>query len=204
MKGYCMVEHYFSKEQCSHGPKKILTLRGRGVTGEFVVSSGVFSKSRLDSGSWLLVENAIIQPVWMVLDLGCGYGPIGILLAKAFPKAVFLLSDVNRRAVELAAQNIKRNNLQNATARSSDSFGSIPELFDAILLNPPQTAGKKVCILLFEESFHHLKSQGCLQVVCRHNKGGSSLSMEMKRIFGNVRTIARKAGYHVYVSEKQD
>lgn len=199
-----MTDHYFSKEQVSKPKLKLLTLQGRGVKGEFVVSSGVFSRSRLDSGSWLLVENAIIQPAWKVLDLGCGYGPVGILLAKAFPNADFLLSDVNLRAVELAAQNIKKNNLQNATARPSDGFESIPELFDAVLLNPPQTAGRNVCIRLIRESCCHLGTGGLFQMVARHNKGGQTLSKMMKETFGNLTTIARKGGYHVYVSEKNN
>jgi len=199
-----MTEHYFSKEPSSQGKQYILSLQGRGVHGEFVVSSGVFSKSRLDQGSSLLIENAVIEAGWKILDLGCGYGPIGILLAKAFPDAGFLLSDVNQRAVHLARLNCKRNYLQNAIVRSSDGFDGIPEIFDSILLNPPQTAGKKVCIQLFEDSFYHLKNKGILQVVARHNKGGASLSKEMERIFGNVRTTARKSGYHVYVSEKRN
>lgn len=197
-----MAEHYFSAQPQSPQRLQVVGMSARGVHADFLTSSGVFSKSRLDPGSALLIEAAQIQPSWLVLDMGCGYGPVGILLAKAFPRTRFILSDVNERAVALARMNIKRNSVSNGEARVSDGFAFLPDEFDAVLLNPPQTAGKKVCLRLFKESFDHLKPGGLLQVVARHNKGGSTLSSEMKKIFGNVQTIARKGGYHVYVSEK--
>jgi len=198
-----MSDHYFTPKPSAPDDQQKVIADIRGIHVELISSSGVFSKSQVDEGSALLVESAIFNQDSEVLDLGCGYGPVGIILAKAFPDAKFILSDVNERAVELAKINIRRDRIKNAKARVSDGFKAIEESFDAILLNPPQTAGRDLCIRLFEESFDHLKPGGSLQIVARHNKGGSTLAKEMERIFGNVKTIARKSGYHVYLSEKR-
>lgn len=198
-----MPDHYFTAKQSAPEDRQTIIADLRGVHVELVAASGVFSKSRIDDGSALLIESAAIKPDSDVLDLGCGYGSVGVILAKAFPQARFILSDVNERAVALAKINIKHNRLKNAQARLSDGFKDIPESFDTILLNPPQTAGRQLCIRLFEESFDHLRQGGSLQIVARHNKGGSTLAKEIDRIFGNVKTIARLSGYHVYLSEKR-
>ena len=197
-----MVEHYFTASQQSHERRITLSTTLRGVHIKLVSASGVFSKSRIDPGSALLIESAIIKDGWRVLDLGCGYGPIGITLAKAFPKASFLLTDINERAVALAQENIQRNKVENADAKISNGFTEILEEFDAIVFNPPQTAGKEVCHKLISESFQHLKKGGLLELVARHKKGGQSLAVAMKSTFDNVRTIARRSGYHVYASER--
>ncbi|MEK6961542.1 MAG: methyltransferase [Nanoarchaeota archaeon] len=198
-----MVDHYFTSKPSSQDDQQIVIADIRGVHVELVTSSGVFSKSQVDEGSALLIESAVVRPGSDVLDLGCGYGPVGIILAKAFPDSRFTLSDVNERAVDLAKINIRRDRIKNAKAIVSDGFKAIEGSFDAILLNPPQTAGRDLCISLFEGSFYHLKPGGALQIVARHNKGGSTLAKEMERIFGNVKTISRKSGYHVYLSEKR-
>lgn len=197
-----MSDHYFTSKPSAPEERQKVVADLRGVHVELITSSGVFSKSQIDEGSTLLIESAIIRPGSIVLDLGCGYGPVGITLAKAFPDVQFILSDVNERAVDLAKINIRRDRIKNAKAVVSDGFRSIEGSFDAILLNPPQTAGRDVCIRLFEESFDHLKQGGSLQIVARHNKGGSTLAKEMERIFRNVKTISRKSGYHAYLSEK--
>jgi len=79
-------------------------------------------------------------------------------------------------------------------------FDPVEGKFDVILLNPPQTAGRKLCFRMIEESRKYLKKGGSLQLVARHNKGGRVLSEKMEEVFGNLETIARKGGYRVYVS----
>ena len=197
-----MVDHYFSPIQHIPLKKSIIFSTARGVEISLVVSGGVFSKSKVDPGSILLINKARIDQGWRVLDLGCGYGPVGIAIAKAVPSVKVLLSDINERAVALAKENIKKNRLDNAEARVSDGFANIPELFNTILLNPPQTAGRNLCITLIRDSFQHLEGGGIFQMVARHKKGGGTLAKIMKENFGTVETMARKAGYHVYVSKK--
>jgi 16S rRNA (guanine1207-N2)-methyltransferase len=151
----------------------------------------------------LLVKSAIIEDKCKVLDLGCGYGAVGIALAKAYPSAKVLLSDINKRAVMLAKKNIELNGLKNAHAIRSDLFKNISEKFNAILLNPPQSAGKELCLKMIEQSAEHLEKGGTFQLVCRHNIGGAQLEKKMLEVFGNVQELAKKSGYRIYISEKQ-
>lgn len=194
------MAHYFSKKQESDLNIKQIYPVLRGKRFEFFVGSGVFSKDKIDDGSYILIENVVIKKNWKVLDLGCGYGPVGIAIAKSEGVDV-ILADVNERAVKLAAKNIELNKV-NAEARISDLFSNIPEQFDTILLNPPQSAGKKLCFQMIEESKEHLNKNGLLQLVARPKKGGKTLAEKMKEVFGNVEVISKGAGYSVYVSKR--
>lgn len=195
------MPHYYEKKQTS--PLNLQKIRAFILGNEFELysGSGVFSKSEIDKGSLLLANKAIIHEGWKVLDFGCGYGVIGIGIAKAYPSIQVLMSDINKRAVGLAKKNIDLNNLKNASAIQSDLFEKIPEKFNAILLNPPQSAGRELCIKMIEQGKEHLENKGLFQMVARHNTGGSQLEKEMKRIFGNVKQIAKKSGFRIYVSE---
>ena len=197
------MSHYFSKEQDSSFILKRIPINVSGLSFELFSSSGVFSKDALDKGSLVLIENAIIEEEWDILDLGCGYGPVGISIKKLYPSTKVLMTDVNKRAVLLAKKNISLHHLENIDAIESDSFKNIDFKFDTILLNPPQTAGKDICFSMIEESFNYLKSEGLLQIVLRHNKGGETLEKKMQEIFGNVKHTAVQSGYRVYVSIKQ-
>ncbi|HLD18841.1 MAG TPA: methyltransferase, partial [Candidatus Nanoarchaeia archaeon] len=137
-----------------------------------------------------------------VLDIGCGIGILGIAAAKLFD-ANIVMSDINERAVMLAKKNIKLNNIE-ADIFQGNLYEKINKNdFDVVLTNPPQTAGKEICFQLIDQSKNHLKSNGTLQLVARHNKGGKTLSKKMQEVFGNVKVIAKKAGYWVYFSKKQ-
>ena len=112
-----------------------------------------------------------------------------------------VVSDVNLRAIGLAIKNVKRNNIKNAEVLESDLFENIKDKFSTILCNPPQTAGKKVCFDIIEQSKDHLLKNGLLQIVARHNKGGKMLSEKMEEVFGNVEVLGIKSGYRVYYSK---
>lgn len=193
--------HYYSEKQDSELKTSEISAKLRGNLLRFTSASGTFSKSRIDKGSELLIEYAKIPKDARVLDLGCGYGPVGIAVAKSNPDASVLMIDINERAVFLASRNIFANRLSNCAAKKSDSFSNIQsERFDAILLNPPQTAGKKLCIQMIRDSYLHLNPTGTLQLVARHNKGGADLEKHMLEIFGNVVQIAKGSGYRIYLS----
>ncbi len=193
------MTHYYSAKQESPLRLKMISSVLRGKEIEFYTGSGVFSKDKIDDGSYVLIENAIIKKNWKILDLGCGYGAVGISIAKS-ENADVVLADVNERAVHLAEKNIEHNKV-NASVRTSDLFSSIPEKFDTILLNPPQSAGKQLCFRMIEESKEHLNKNGLLQLVARPKKGGRTLSEKMKEVFGNVEVIAKKHGFSLYVSK---
>ena len=196
------MPHYYSKVQKSPLNMTKFSAVMLGNNLDFYSGSGVFCKDKVDKGTMLLVKSAIIEDNWKVLDLGCGYGPMGIAIAKAYPSAKVLLSDINKRAVMLAKKNIELNNLKNAHAVRSDIFEKIPGKFNTILLNPPQSAGKELCLQMIEQSKDFLEKGGTFQMVCRHNSGGAQLEKRMLEVFGNVQELAKKSGYRIYISEK--
>lgn len=200
------MPHYFSEKQTSRFKLTKLSCFLRGINLLIYTAPGIFSNKGIDKGSFLLIEKCIIKDNHYILDLGCGYGVIGVTLAKCFPSSKFLLTDINERAVKLSKKNILTNKLENAEAKKRNIFDNIDndEKFDTILLNPPQTAGKQLCFQMIEESLQHLKKGGTLQLVARHNKGGKSLSKKMKEVFNNVKDISKKSGYRVYLSQRNN
>ncbi|MBU0757003.1 MAG: methyltransferase [Nanoarchaeota archaeon] len=195
--------HYYSEKQDSQLNLTKIRINVSDLSFEIYSGSGIFSKDSLDNGSRLLIENCLIIKDWHVLDLGCGNGVIGVSVKKLHPTAKILMTDINERAVELTMKNIALHALDETDARKGNSFDDIPETFDTILLNPPQTAGKDVCFEMIEKSKEHLNINGLLQLVARHNKGGKTLSLKMEDVFGNVNETAKKGGFRVYVSRKE-
>lgn len=197
------MPHYYSNKQTSDLKPTEIDIKVKNVSFKLISGSGVFSKKRLDKGTEVLLKNLVIKDSWKVLDLGCGIGVVGIYVKKLFPNANLTLTDVNQRAVYLTKKNLGKHDLK-AKAFVSDGFKRISDSFDAILLNPPQVAGKKVCFRLIEESFMHLNKKGLLELVARHNKGGKTLSKKMEEVFGNMEEAGIGSGYRVYISQKKN
>lgn len=194
------MSHYFSQKQES--PFRLNTIKDtlRGIGLELSIAPGVFSAKRIDFGTRLLAEKMAIGSKGTVLDLGCGIGTIGIVAAHLTGKEV-VLTDINERACKLAMMNSKI--IKNITVVCGYMYDTVKgRKFDAILLNPPQTAGKKICFEMIEKAKDYLNPGGTLQLVARHNKGGETLSLKMKDVFGNVKDIAKSGGYRVYISKK--
>jgi len=195
------MAHYFSQEQASPLKLKKISAALRGHDFEFYTGSGVFSKDSIDKGTALLIENAIIEKNWKIMDLGCSYGAVGIIIAKLFPETTIVMADINKRALQLAKMNLKLNHVANAEVIFSDLYKSIEGKFNTIIVNPPQKAGKETCFEIIEKSIGYLEPNGSLQLVARHNKGGKELEKKMNLVFGNVKAIAKKGGYRVYTSK---
>jgi 16S rRNA (guanine1207-N2)-methyltransferase len=197
-----MTEHYFTERPTSELKTKILSATIRNHTFEFTTVSGVFSFGRVDRGSIILAENAIVESDWKVLDLGCGWGVIGIVIKKVFPETDVTITDTNIRAIKTARLNAKRNNVKPKVLHGTTYKPVEKQQFDTILLNPPMKAGRELCYKMIEQSIKHLVNRGILQVVAFHNRGGKMLENKMKEVFGNVRTIVKKSGFRVYVSSR--
>jgi len=191
------MSHYFSEEQNSELKIKKIKDRIRGFDLEFYSGSGVFSKKKVDFGTKVLAENMILNKKELVLDMGCGYGVLGIIAAKLNCKVV--MRDINKRACELAEMNLKLNNVKGIVSQGNLYNGL--DKFDVIISNVPQTAGKEICFDIIEKAKEHLNKNGSLQIVARHNKGGNTLSLKMKEAFGNLKVISKEKGYRVYLSQ---
>ena len=193
-----MVEHYFSKKPKGKLKLKKLNIFLRGIDIEIYFSSGTFSSEWLDFGTKVLIENMIIKNKDNILDLGCGNGVVGVIAAHLTKGKVYL-TDINERACEVAELNSKK--LKNIKVLCGNLYETVKgKKFDVILLNPPQTAGKKLCLEMIEEAKNHLKKNGSLQLVARHNKGGKVLSEKMREVFSNLDTLVKQGGYRVYIS----
>lgn len=194
------MPHYYSKEQDSKIVLKPIKLDIRNVHLNIYSSSGVFAKNALDKGTALLIESMILKPGWETLDIGCGYGAVGLVAAKLTGNKAYL-TDINKRATDIAAINAKLQKIDVIILNGNLYEPLRDKKFDTILVNPPQTAGKEICFAIIAGSKYHLKKDGLFQLVARPNKGGRTLSSKMKEVFGNVYILAKKAGYAVYVSK---
>lgn len=165
----------------------------------FMSNSGVFSKDELDLGSKLLIEEIINMGLFgKVLDMGCGIGVIGLILAGYFPDAHFIMSDVNNRAIEVSNINKKRLSIENVDIIQSDIFSNINDKFNFIITNPPIRAGKKVVYAIFKQAYDHLEDDGALLIVIRKDQGALSALKYLETIFPSCSLIKRKKGYHIY------
>lgn len=172
----------------------------------FYTSNSVFSKKGVDFGSMVLVETVVKENENFkgnILDLGCGYGPIGVMLAKLIENANVTMSDVNERALELAKMNAEENKVANRTKTlSSSAFENINEYFDMIVTNPPIRAGKDVIFSFYEGAYEHLNKGGHLYVVIQKKQGAPSTKEKLESLFGNCETAEKKSGYFIFRSEK--
>lgn len=194
-----MSEHYYTKDPKVRSDRQTISSDLRGTDLRFTTDAGVFSKGGIDFGSRLLVESFVMPDVsGDVLDVGCGYGPIGLTIATLFPERQIQMVDVNERAIALSKENAERNHVENATVYSSDGLLAVKDLdFAAILTNPPIRAGKDVVFLFYEKSYEKLRSSGELWVVIQKKQGAPSSMKHLEEIYGNVSVVAKRKGYYI-------
>ena len=198
-----MTQHYFTANPAAKNDKKTFEYTLNGITLSFDTDSGVFSRDGLDEGSKLmLLSLPLLQG--SILDLGCGYGAIGLFLAAQNPLATVILADINERAVELCAQNIEKNALPNAQALCSDGFDNTAAQYNHIVTNPPIRAGKKVYYAWFEEAMNRLQPGGSFFAVIRKQQGAESAQKKLQAVFGNCTRIARDGGFWILQCVKDD
>ncbi|MCI4318030.1 MAG: methyltransferase, partial [Thermoplasmata archaeon] len=167
-----VVDHYFTERPRSVSHRRELRFLYRGEILTFEIDSGVFGAEGLDPGSALLIESLNVGPADKILDLGCGWGPVGIAAAKAAPQGTVLLTDVNRRAIVLAKRNLRHNEVENAEVRPGSLFDRLAgDRFDVIVTNPPYHAGRPLILKLLAEAPAHLTENGRLLVVGKGSQG---------------------------------
>ncbi len=195
------MSHYFS-ERPIYGRLKTrrLNIIIRGLSFTFVTGPGVFSSSTIDSGSLLLAENMILKDSSLVLDLGCGYGVLGIVYAKLCPNSTVYMVDINELALELARLNAKLNDVKNVKVRKSDLFSNISDMmFDVIICNPPVSLGMNFNERLIKETHDHLKDGGIFQVVYPL-KMADRFQKILEKYFRDVQVLARSGTHKVFLA----
>ena len=174
-------------------------LLGENMT--FLTDSGVFSKKMVDFGSQLLLKYLEVNQGETVLDVGCGYGPLGLSLAKAFGVQATMV-DINNRALALARQNAERNKIE-ATIFQSNIYEQVKGKFDHVISNPPIRAGKQVVHEIIEKSKDFLRTGGDLTIVIQKKQGAPSAKSKMEEVFGNCEIVKKDKGYYILRSVKE-
>jgi 16S rRNA (guanine1207-N2)-methyltransferase len=199
-----MSEHYYTKQPTTATNIKLFSTTLRGRTFQFSTDAGVFSRQEIDYGSRLLIETMNFADSAQVLDVGCGYGPVGIVAASIACHGMTTLIDLNERAVQLARENAQRNQIHNVRIMQSDLFNALAaETFDTIVTNPPIRAGKAIVHRIFVDSFAHLRLGGSLWVVIQKKQGAPSAYEKLQSIFGNVNEVHKDKGYRIFEAIKQ-
>ena len=192
-----MNDHYYTRDPRSESrpAECIFTYRGNSMT--FQTDAGVFSRGEVDTGTRLLLEALPEQMSGKILDLGCGWGVIGISIAKAWPETRVTLADVNMRALDLSRENAKRNRADVICAESDGLSAFEGTIFDAVVTNPPIRAGKQVIYGMFADAAKHLTPGGALYLVIRKQQGAESCIRYLETIYASVEKLDRSGGFWV-------
>ncbi len=190
------MSHYFTNDKPLKENEKDINFYFNGKKFIFTTNSGMFSPDAVDEGTIILLSN-INEISGDVLDLGCAYGVIGIVLSQSFAQVKSLtMSDVNDFALEYAKKNLEKNNVT-AKLVNSNSYENIVGKFDNVILNPPIHAGKAKIYQMYEETQEHLNDEGKLYLVIRQKHGAPSSIRKLKELFKSVDTIYKKSGIFV-------
>ncbi len=192
------MSHYFTNDEVKSDVKTIKSIINKKEYA-FYTDNNLFSKDKIDFGTKLLLES-ITNIHGNVLDLGCGYGVIGIYLRSNYDVKVDMV-DVNKRAIVLANKNIELHNLNNINAFESDGYENIVSEYDYIVTNPPIRIGKEKLYNLLISAKDHLKKEGKLILVIRKEQGAKSLNKELEKFY-SVKIINKKKGYCIITAEK--
>ena len=192
-------DQYFTERPRSRSARRELRFLYRGEMLSFVVDSGVFAAHGLDPGTALLIENLAVGRSDRVLEVGCGWGAVGIAAARSARDGTVVMTDINHRAARLAQLNLTRNDVRNATVLTGPLFEPVGDgRFDLIATNPPYRAGRELVLRLLEDAPAHLTPAGRLLLVGKGSQGIRFYQAWLAEHWApNVRVAARGSGYRV-------
>lgn len=199
-----MNDQYYTAEPSSASRPAETAFAFRGRELRFVTDAGVFSRGELDQGTRVLLDALPdLGGVEELLDLGCGWGAIGVSLAAAYPDLRVTMADVNRRALGLAGANAAANGVADRCGTvESDGFAALAaRRFDAVVTNPPIRAGKATIYRMFDEARAHLRPGGALYLVIRKQQGAESCIRYLKTLYARVEKLDRSGGFWVIRAE---
>ena len=196
-----MTNMYYEKNPKADHDIHELRVRLLDTPMTFLTDAGVFSKRMVDYGSQVLLNTLDLEPDKTLLDVGCGYGPLGLTLGKVFGVQA-TLTDINSRALDLARANAEKNQV-NARIFQSNVYDDVEGNFDYIVSNPPIRAGKSVVHEIIKGAFCHLEDQGSLTIVIQKKQGEPSAKAKMEEVFGNCQILKKDKGYYILESVKE-
>ena len=202
------MNHYFSEKPEIKSEKKRIKYTIQNKKFEFITDNGVFSKSKVDFGTDLMLNEFLKKNRGLevekikILDIGCGYGVVSVVLKSFYPEISITLSDVNERALELSEENLKKYGINDYHIIKSDAFEKITEKFNVILSNPPIRAGKDIIFKIYSEAYEHLNENGEFYCVIQTKHGAKSTQKKLMEIFGNCDTVTIDGGYRIFCSKK--
>ena len=195
-----MTKMYFAENPDAKHDIHELNVELLGQRLTFLTDAGVFSKKMIDYGSRVLLSVLDFEAGERVLDVGCGYGPLGLTLAKAQGVTATMV-DINQRALDLAQKNAERNQIS-ADIFQSNVYEKVNGIFDHIISNPPIRAGKQVVHEVISGSYEHLTEGGDLTLVIQKKQGAPSAKSKMEAVFSNCEIVKKDKGYYILRSEK--
>ncbi len=188
-----------------HGLRKDIVFEANLKGSKFVFNStwGLFSPKEIDKGSLMLIDHVCIEPTDHTLEVGCGYGPIGLAIARMSPQGVVHMLDKDFVAVDYARKNAQANGISNCDIYLSNAFSNVPDMeFDNIVSNLPAKVGKEMLYLILNDAKSHLKTGGKFYVVVI-----AGLKEYIKRnfneVFGNYTKLKQGNKYMVAVATKE-
>ena len=198
------MSHYFKDDPNLASNIKEIKFEVNGLIMNLFTDNGVFSKGKVDEGSLAFLR--VLLPLDLgknILDLGCGYGTLGLTLAMAKKEARVTLADINPRALNMCKRNAELHNLSNrVTILQSDIYEKIEGPYDSIVVNPPIRAGKIVTYQMYKESKQYLIDGGSLYVVIRRKQGAESALKYIETVFENVSVLHKEKGYWIIKATK--
>ena len=195
-----MTKMYFAENPDAKHDIHELNVELLGQRLTFLTDAGVFSKKMIDYGSRVLLSVLDFEAGEQVLDVGCGYGPLGLTLAKAQGVTATMV-DINQRALDLAQKNAERNQIS-ADIFQSNVYEKVSGIFDHIISNPPIRAGKQVVHEVISGSYEHLTEGGDLTLVIQKKQGAPSAKSKTEAVFSNCEIVKKDKGYYILRSEK--
>ena len=195
------MEHYFTNATNLKSEIKILKYEKDHKSFTFFSDNGVFAKDKIDYGSDLLVQTILAKTgkVDHILDVGCGYGFIGIVLSK-FLGVPFTGVDINKRALHLCERNIKENKV-NGIVLESNGYQNVRDKYDLIVTNPPIRAGKKIVLEFLENAGDYLEDDGYVWFVMRKDHGVKSIMKILEKKY-TIEVIEKSKGFYVVKMKK--
>ena len=194
------LEHYFTNNTNLKSEIRTLTYSYENTPFEFFSDNGVFAKNKIDYASKLLVETFIenhkeVEKECTLLDVGCGYGFLGIVAGKILNINIELV-DINKRALHLCERNIKLNEVK-GKAYESNAYECVKNKYEYIITNPPIRAGKNTVLEILKGAKNHLLDNGELWFVINKDQGAKSTANSLKDCY-NIEVVAKSKGFFVF------